>query len=94
MEAIDPIMSGTFQAVQSYTSEDIVFDADFAPCVLADKDEGWNDAGWLKRLLFDGRGNAVGRSIKVDLFSFPETVKIGEGLIPLANGISQPKKTL
>ena len=37
MEAIDPIMSGTFAAIQSYTIDDIVFDADFAPCMLADR---------------------------------------------------------
>ncbi|KAL7530704.1 hypothetical protein ACHAXR_003634, partial [Thalassiosira sp. AJA248-18] len=68
MEAIDPITSGTFQAIQSYTIDDIVFDVEFAPCVLADRDEGRKDIGWLKTL-FVGR-SAAGRSIKIDLDSF------------------------
>eukprot|EP00578_Thalassiosira_sp_NH16_P032837 CAMPEP_0181082428 /NCGR_PEP_ID=MMETSP1071-20121207/3616_1 /TAXON_ID=35127 /ORGANISM="Thalassiosira sp., Strain NH16" /LENGTH=413 /DNA_ID=CAMNT_0023164013 /DNA_START=380 /DNA_END=1621 /DNA_ORIENTATION=- len=77
MEAIDPITSGTFQAIQSYTIEDIDFDVDFAPCVLADNDEGRKNVGWLKKLIV-GR-SAVGRSIKVDLDSFHNTVKHDEG---------------
>ena len=68
VEAIDPIMSGTFQAIQSYTLDDIVFDAEFAPCVLADVGSGPKDIGWLSRW-FVGR-SAVGRSVKVDLDSF------------------------
>lgn len=34
-EAIDPLMSGTFQALQSYKIEDIVFGGDFANCLKA-----------------------------------------------------------
>ena len=33
VEGIDPITSGTFQALQSYTLEDIDFDKSFVPCV-------------------------------------------------------------
>lgn len=35
VEGIDPIMSGTFQSLQSYRFEDIIWDADtqFAPCM-------------------------------------------------------------
>jgi len=81
VEAIDPIMSGTFQALQSYTIDDIEFGAEFAPCILADKEGGKKDIGRLGRW-FVGR-SAVGRSVKVDLDSFhdvvnvPETEKIG-----------------
>jgi hypothetical protein len=82
MEAIDPITSGTFQAIQSYTAEDIEFDREFAPCVLTDDVE---EVGWQKNLVlkcirraFVGR-TAVGRSIKIDLDTFHETVSIGEG---------------
>ena len=32
-EAIEPLISGTFQALQSYCLEDIVFGHDFAPCL-------------------------------------------------------------
>lgn len=77
MEAIDPITSGTFQAIQSYTIDDIEFDVAFAPCVLADKDEGRKDTSWMRRL-FVGR-SADGRSVKIDLDSFHETVKVDEG---------------
>ena len=73
VEAIDPIMSGTFQAIQSYTLDDIVFDAAFAPCVLADTESGPKDIGWLSRW-FVGR-SAVGRSVKVDLDSFHKVEK-------------------
>ena len=73
VEAIDPIMSGTFQAIQSYTLDDIVFDAEFAPCVLTDTESGPKDIGWLSRW-FVGR-SAVGRSVKVDLDSFHKVEK-------------------
>ena len=73
VEAIDPIMSGTFQAIQSYTLDDIVFDAEFAPCVLTDTGSGPKDIGWLSRW-FVGR-SAVGRSVKVDLDSFHKVEK-------------------
>mmetsp|Transcript_25365 Transcript_25365/g.41602 ORF Transcript_25365/g.41602 Transcript_25365/m.41602 type:complete len:349 (+) Transcript_25365:109-1155(+) len=76
MEAIDPITSGTFQAIQSYTIEDIDFDVEFAPCVLADRDEGRKDTGW-RRKLFVGQ-SAAGRSVKIDLDSFHKTVKFDE----------------
>jgi hypothetical protein len=82
MEAIDPITSGTFQALQSYTVDDIEFDREFAPCVLTDRTE---DEGWQKNLLFKclkktivGR-TAMGRAVKVDLDTFHETVSVGEG---------------
>lgn len=78
MEAIDPIMSGTFQAVQSYTSDDIAFDADFAPCVMADSDGGEKNMGWYRSRLFFG-SSPVGRSVKIDLDSFHKTVPFGEG---------------
>lgn len=87
MEAIDPIMSGTFQAIQSYTIDDIVFDQEFAPCVIADRqiDAISSKRFWLRRQMarcfrrtFVGRA-AVGRSIKIDLDSFHETVNVGEG---------------
>jgi len=73
VEAIDPIMSGTFQAIQSYTLDDIDFDAEFAPCVLADEEGGAKDIGWLGRW-FVGR-SAVGRSVKVDLDTFHKVEK-------------------
>ena len=74
VEAIDPMASGTFQAIQSYTLDDIVFDAEFAPCVLADDPKaGSEDVGWLGRW-FVGR-SAVGRSVKVDLDSFHKLEK-------------------
>jgi hypothetical protein len=69
VEAIDPILSGTFHAVQSYTIDDIAFDSEFAPCVLADgcaKKRG----GWLTN-----RG-AAGCSMKVDLDSFHRTIPL------------------
>lgn len=84
MEAIDPIMSGTFQAIQSYTIDDIVFDKEFAPCVLADPDKQDGKRIFKKRLVrflrrvFVGR-SSVGRSVKVDLDSFHKIVEIGEG---------------
>ena len=65
MEAIDPITSGTFQALQSYTIDD-----------LADRDEGMRKTGWLKRI-FVGR-SSIGRSIKIDLDSFHKTVIFDE----------------
>jgi hypothetical protein len=68
VEAIDPILSGTFHAVQSYTIDDIVCDAEFAPCVLADaspKNRSW----WANR-------NAAGCSMKVDLDLFHCTVPL------------------
>jgi hypothetical protein len=38
VEAIDPQLSGTFQAVQSYRYEDIVFGADFEKCLFVKED--------------------------------------------------------
>lgn len=74
VEAIDPLMSGTFQAIQSYTLDDIVFHAEFAPCMIADEEEvGAKDIGWLGRCLI-GR-SLVGRSVKVDLDSFHKVGK-------------------
>ena len=35
VEGIDPQMSGTFQSLQSYKYEDIVWEGDFEPCLLA-----------------------------------------------------------
>mmetsp|Transcript_29065 Transcript_29065/g.53176 ORF Transcript_29065/g.53176 Transcript_29065/m.53176 type:complete len:519 (-) Transcript_29065:119-1675(-) len=40
IEGIDPMMSGTFQAMQSYAFEDIVYGGEFAPCMLSDQQEG------------------------------------------------------
>ena len=60
------LFSGTFHAVRSYTIDDIAFDPELAPCVLADgcaKKRG----GWLAN-----RG-AAGCSMKVDLDSFHHT---------------------
>jgi len=34
VEAIDPLMSGTFQAIQSYTVDDIVYGGEFEPCLV------------------------------------------------------------
>jgi hypothetical protein len=68
VEAIDPILSGTFHAVQSYTIDDIVFDADFAPCVLADVSA--MNKSWLVNR------SAAGCSMKVDLDSFHCTVPL------------------
>ena len=41
VEAIDPLVSGTFQALQSYRYEDIVWDKDasFAPCLQIQNQE-------------------------------------------------------
>ncbi|KAL3787090.1 hypothetical protein ACHAWO_008570 [Cyclotella atomus] len=82
MEAIDPITSGTFQAIQSYTVDDIEFDKEFAPCVLTDTTEDVSKQKnmWWKifRRAFVGR-TAVGRAIKIDLDTFHETVNVGEG---------------
>jgi len=39
VEGIDPITSGTFQALQSYTIDDIVFGGTFAPCIRQEKNE-------------------------------------------------------
>jgi len=86
MEAIDPIMSGTFQAIQSYTIDDIVFDQEFAACVIADRqpDDDTRMFWWRRKIIrlirrvFVGR-SAVGRSIKIDLDTFHETVNVGEG---------------
>jgi hypothetical protein len=66
VEAIDPILSGTFHAVQSYTIDDIVCDAEFAPCVLADVSA--MNKSWLVNR------SAAGCSMKVDLDSFHCTV--------------------
>jgi hypothetical protein len=38
VEGIDPITSGTFQALQSYTMEDIAFQDSFKPCVGRERD--------------------------------------------------------
>lgn len=80
LEAIDPITSGTFHALQSYTMEDIEFDREFASCVLTDSPEEENGNVFLKlyNKVFVGR-SALGRAIKIDLDSFHETVPIGEG---------------
>lgn len=82
MEAIDPITSGTFQAIQSYTVDDIEYDKEFAPCVLTDSaaEVGLQKNLLLKcfRRIFIGR-TAVGRAIKIDLDTFHETVSIGKG---------------
>ena len=83
----DPITSGTFQAIQSYTINDIEFDREFAPCILTDGSDE-NERGqkkknrWLKwvRRAIVGR-TAVGRAVKIDLDMFHETVKIGEGCL-------------
>lgn len=32
-EGIEPLISGTFQALQSYTADDIMFGGKFAPCM-------------------------------------------------------------
>lgn len=77
-EAIDPYQSGTFQAIQSYTIDDINFDEDFDPCVLSDSEN--NSGGdsllpkmnrWVRRICL-GRA-AIGRSIKIDLEAFHKT---------------------
>ena len=39
VEGIDPQLSGSFQAVQSYKYDDIEFDADFAPCLLVQENK-------------------------------------------------------
>lgn len=36
-EAIEPLMSGTFQSMQSYTIDDIEFDSEFVPCFVANE---------------------------------------------------------
>lgn len=45
VEGIDPLMAGSFQALQSYRYEDIVFrrDASFAPCLRMGDHEGHVD---------------------------------------------------
>jgi len=80
LEAIDPITSGTFHALQSYTIEDIEFDKEFASCVLTDSvdEKDGNVFSKLYNKVFVGR-SALGRAIKIDLDSFHETVPIGEG---------------
>jgi hypothetical protein len=40
VEGIDPMMSGTFQAMQSYSFDDLVFGGEFAPCMISDHDRG------------------------------------------------------
>ena len=40
-EGIEPLISGTFQALQSYTLEDIVFGGKFSPC-MSQKDGHFN----------------------------------------------------
>lgn len=82
MEAIDPITSGTFQAIQSYTVDDIEYEKEFAPCILTDsvQEDGPQKNLLLKlfRRVVVGR-TAVGRAIKIDLDTFHQTVSIGEG---------------
>lgn len=74
VEAIDPILSGTFHAVQSYTIDDIVFNSEFAPCVLADG----GAKTWTSGLLVH-RSSARCCSMKVDLDSFHKTVSMSRG---------------
>ena len=38
VEGIDPLMSGTFQALQSYTKDDIVWEGRFVDCILPKAD--------------------------------------------------------
>ena len=84
-ETSDPITSGTFQAVQSYTINEIEFDREFAPCILTDgsndKEKGQKSEWfkWVRRAIV-GR-TAVGKAIKIDLDMFHETVEIGEGCL-------------
>ncbi|KAL7534990.1 hypothetical protein ACHAWF_005017 [Thalassiosira exigua] len=81
MEGIDPIMSGTFQAVQSYTVDDIVFDREFAPCVMADRKRTWKEVGPVRRFfrrIFVGK-DSLPVSIKIDLDSYHEVGEINEG---------------
>jgi len=40
LEGIEPIMSGTFQAVQSYTYDEIVFGGTFLPCIERNDSKG------------------------------------------------------
>eukprot|EP00978_Attheya_sp_CCMP212_P037472 scaffold176926_cov50-Attheya_sp.AAC.1 len=40
VEGIDPMMSGTFQAMQSYAFDDIVFGGEFAPCMISHDQDG------------------------------------------------------
>lgn len=75
-EAIEPVGSGTFQALQSYTADDICYGAEFAPCVMADcdADEPLKLKDWLWGCL-KGR-SPKSRSMRVDLDSFHKVVKI------------------
>ena len=41
VEGIEPNVSGTFQAVQSYTIDDIEFDKEFSPCIVHDEKNGF-----------------------------------------------------
>jgi len=68
VEAIDPILSGTFHAVQIYTIDDIVCDAKLAPCVLSDVST--MTKSWLVHR------SAADCSTKVDLDSFHCTVPL------------------
>ena len=68
VEAINPILSGTFHAVQIYTIDDIVCDAKLAPCVFADVSA--MTKSWLVHR------SAAGCSTKVDLDSFHCTIPL------------------
>lgn len=37
MEGIEPLLSGTFQSMQSYTIDDIEFESEFVDCLVVDK---------------------------------------------------------
>ena len=61
VEAIDPLMSGTFQAIQSYCVEDVEFGGDFAPCLMKDY-QGKNNVAAVDLALFHkviGEGGVV-----------------------------------
>merc|ERR1719491_157185 len=90
LESIDPYLSGTFQALQSYTIEDIVFGEEFAPCVLTDHIEDvpkslWYIFWWLYKFLVSKIAftktyySGCDSSMKVDLDSFHMTVCVGQG---------------
>uniref|UniRef100_A0A7S2HQ77 C2H2-type domain-containing protein n=1 Tax=Helicotheca tamesis TaxID=374047 RepID=A0A7S2HQ77_9STRA len=72
-EAIEPLFSGTFQCMQSYTIDDIVFGREFAPCMLYGEESAENERKWWHRLLL-GYSNDNDVAARVDLDRFHEIV--------------------
>uniref|UniRef100_A0A7S4QR08 C2H2-type domain-containing protein n=1 Tax=Ditylum brightwellii TaxID=49249 RepID=A0A7S4QR08_9STRA len=66
-EAIEPLFSGTFQSIQSYTIEDISFGGDFAPCMLYGE-ENTKTRGWWRNLVFNHKNDNIAARVDLDRF--------------------------